>query len=322
MSIIHLKSREAPKSARSSMETLLFARSEIDTWRVPPFQRPVRVNSKVMALVEELKADGGIVPGIVTLGRVGSDRTFWIVDGQHRIEALKMSDLPERIMDVRMVNFGSMAEMSEEFVELNSKLVNMRPDDILRSLAESTPELKRITENCEFVSYSQVRRGGSNTALLSMSALLRAWHMSSTDNLTTNAPPAAQLAAMLDMNDADKMVVFLQVARGAWGNDPENYRLWGGLPLTIIMWMWRRMVLERDERKGSARYERLTPQMFGKCLMSVSADSGFVDWLAGRAFHETNKSPCYVRLKAIFVKRLSQEMGKKALLPQPAWSSR
>lgn len=41
--------REAPKSVRSKMETIIFSQKEIDGWRVPPFQRPLRVNEKVRA---------------------------------------------------------------------------------------------------------------------------------------------------------------------------------------------------------------------------------------------------------------------------------
>ncbi len=143
MSIVNFKGREAPKSVRSAMETLLFTRGEVDAWRVPDFQRPIRVNAKVLALVEELKRNGGIIPGILTLGKISGDKTIYIVDGQHRAEAFKISELGECIADVRIVTFESFADMANEFVELNSRLVNMRPDDILRSLAQSMPALQR-----------------------------------------------------------------------------------------------------------------------------------------------------------------------------------
>ena len=324
MTIIHLKSREAPKSARSAMETLLFSRTEIEGWQIPSFQRPIRVNNKVLALAEEIKQNGGIIPGILTLGRLVGQKTNFLVDGQHRVEAFKISELPECIADVRIVTFDAMAEMAEEFVELNSRLVNMRPDDILRALAEDTPELKRITNACEFVAYGNVRRGGNSTALMSMSTLLRCWYMSGPDMPPTSSPNATTLAQLLDNNEADKIIAFMQIARAAWGLDPENYRLWGNLNLTTTMWLWRRIVLERDITGGkkTSRYNTITPTMFGKCLMSVSADSGYVDWLVNRNFTERDRSPCYMRIKAIFVKRLEQETGRKQLLPFPSWSSR
>lgn len=320
MTIIYLKGREAPKSSRSAMETMLFTREEVNGWKLPAFQRPLRVNTKVLQIAEEMRGDGGVVPGILTLGRLGSDRTFYIVDGQHRVEAFKISELPECIADVRIINFANMAEMAEEFVELNSRLVNMRPDDILRSLEESLPALRRIREECEFVTYGQIRRGDARSPVIGMSQLLRCWHMSRTEVPAANAPPAAALANALDMNEVDKLVVFMNTARSAWGEDPENYRLWGGLNLTICMWLWRRLVL--DQERGVKRSVVMNPDSFRRCLMSVSADTNYLDWLVGRMLGERDRSPCYNRLKAIFIKRLQQDTTKKVLLPSPSWASK
>lgn len=323
MAIANLKAREAPKSVRSAMETLLFSRDEIENWKVPTFQRPIRVNAKVLALAEELKQTGGVIPGILTLGRLGTNKTFYIVDGQHRAEAFKISELSECIADVRIVTFDTMADMAEEFVNLNSRLVNMRPDDILRSLEESSPALRRITENCEFVGYGQIRRGNQGSALVSASLLLRAWFMSVNETPTTSAPSAASLVSLLDNNEADKLIVFMQAARSAWGTDPENYKLWGGLNLTMNMWLWQRLVLDTD-RSGSKRTVVLNPDQFRKCMMAVSADRLYLDWLHGRTVSEINRSPCFVRLKAIFTKRLQQDSKdpKKVALPSPSWASR
>lgn len=331
MAIVKFKGREAPKSVRSAMETRLFTRAEIEAWRVPEFQRPIRVNAKVLGLVDELKQNGGMLPGILTLGVIGTNKTIYIVDGQHRTEAFKLSELPECIADVRIVTFDNISDMANEFVDLNSRLVNMRPDDILRSLEQSMPALKRITSQCEFVTYGQVRRGGSNTAMVSMSALLRAWHMSQSDVPAQNAPNATILANSIDSNDADKLVVFMNVARSAWGTDPENYRLWGSLNMTITMWLWRRLVLDKERGgagsgkagAGSAKVVTLTPDQFQKCLMSMSADKSYSDWLVGRNMSERDRSPCFVRLKGIFVKRLTDMThGKKVYLPAPSWASR
>lgn len=323
MTIINLKGREAPKAVRSAMETLLFSRDDIENWKVPKFQRPIRVNGKVLALAEELKQSGGVIPGILTLGKLGASKTFYIVDGQHRTEAFKISELKECIADVRIVTFDTMAEMADEFVNLNSRLVNMRPDDILRSLEESMPALRRVTENCEFVGYGNVRRGNSGSALVSMSLLLRGWFMSVAEVPTSSAPNATVLAGMLDNNEADKLVVFMNAARSAWGTDPENYKLWGSLNLTMNMWLWRRLVLDVD-RSGNKRTVVLNPDQFRKCMMASSADRLYLDWLHGRSLNENTRSPCFVRLKAIFVKRLQEDAKdpKKVALPSPSWASR
>jgi hypothetical protein len=41
-------------------------------WKLPAFQRPLRVNAKVLALVEEIRTEGGVIPGILTLGASAS----------------------------------------------------------------------------------------------------------------------------------------------------------------------------------------------------------------------------------------------------------
>ena len=51
-----------------------------------------------------------------------------------------------------------MAEMGDAFVALNSRLVNMRPDDILRGLEGSIPALQEIRASCPFVGYDQIRQ--------------------------------------------------------------------------------------------------------------------------------------------------------------------
>lgn len=318
--IVHLKGKEAPKAARSAMETMLFSRAEMDTWKDPGFQRPIRINAKVLEIAEQIKNNGGFIPGIITLGRLSAtDKFFFLVDGQHRFEAFKISERLECIADVRSMIFDTMADMAEEFVNLNSRLVNMRPDDILRGLEESNPALKRIRTACQFVTYGQVRRGDSRSALISMSPLLRAWHMSSPETPAQNAPTATALARILDTAEADKIIAFLAIARAAWGSDPENYRLWGALNLTISMWMWKRLV--GRERGGAARSLSLTIDQYRKCLMSVSASETYLDWLAGRSMNERDRSPCYNRLKAIFTKRLQQDSSTLVKLKSPPWAS-
>lgn len=306
------------------MDTKIFSIEEVNEWKIPPFQRPLRTNAKVLSLAEVMRQEGGSIPGVVTLGHIANDKTVWLVDGQHRAEAFKLSGLPECIADVRMCSFDSMAEMAEEFVGLNSALVKMRPDDILRGLEGSNAALKFIREHCEFVGYDQIRRNSSTAPAVSMSALLRCWASSAgeTPGGAQRQIPAHVHAASLDRLAAEKLVVFLQVARAAWGGDVEYARLWGALNLTICMWLWRRLVLE--EERGVKRFVRLTPEQFKKCLMSVSASSDYNDWLRGRVMGDRDRSPCYARLKAIFVARLQDESRdkKKPMMPLPAWASK
>jgi hypothetical protein len=318
--ILHIKGREAPKAKRSAMETLIFSRDDVLTWKIPPFQRPIRVNDKVMSVSEAMKADGGMVPGVLTLGRLGTDKTIYVVDGQHRLEAFKIAGLSECLADARMCTYSSMAEMADDFVELNGKLVTMRPDDILRGLEESLPQLRRVRASCDFVTYGQIRRGDAHSALIGMSQLLRCWHMGHADVPARHSPAATVLAQSLEADEADKLILCMQICRAAWGTDQENYRLWGSLNLTLTMWIWRRLVL--DTARGVKKAVVLTQDDFRKCLMSVSANSDYLEWLVGRQMGERDRTPCYGRLRAIFVKRLESEKGAKVMFPQPAWAVR
>lgn len=312
---------QPPKAEQSRMDTLIITPAMVHEWRIPPFQRPVRINAKVQAVTEQMKKSE-TVEGVLTLGALKTDGTLYIVDGQHRVEAFKLSELQEAIADVRVCIFTDMAEMADEFVRLNTSLVKMRPDDIMRGLESSVPTLKAIRKACEFVGYDNIRRGGTSP-IVSMSALLRCW---SAAGYETPAPSgglsAANLAQSIDQASVQNLVAFLATAHAAWGRDPEYYRLWGNLNLTLCMWLWNRLVIDRD-RLGGKRYVVLNIPEFKRCLMSVSAESDYIAWLPGRNLTDRDRSPCWARLKSIFVRRLAEDSkGKKPVLPQPAWASR
>lgn len=310
-----------PKSVQSRMDTLIVTPAMVATWRLPPFQRPLRINAKVQAVTERMRATETI-EGVLTLGALKSEPSIlYIVDGQHRVEAFKLSELPEAIADVRVCVFADMSDMAEEFVQLNSNLVKMRPDDILRGLESSTPVLKAIRRSCEFVGYDNIRRG-SASPIVSMSALVRCWNAAGFETpAPSSGASAASLAQSIDQTSLQNLIAFLSCAHAAWGRDPEYFRLWGNLNLTVCMWMWNRLVIDRD-RFGNKRYAVLSIPDFKKCLMSVSAESDYLAWLPGRNLGDRDRSPCYARLKSIFVRRLTDESGKKPSLPSPAWASR
>lgn len=313
--------REAPKSEQSRMDTIIVTPDIVNGWKIPPFQRPIRINDKVTAVSEAIK-NSETIEGVLTLGKLRNDQSLFVVDGQHRIEAFKRSGLEEAIADVRVVSFDDMSDMSDEFSRLNSSLVKMRPDDILRGLEFSTPALKTIRKSCEFVGYDQIRRGRSSP-ILSMSALLRCWSAGNyeTPSASSSGLSAAALAKSLDQSSLQNLISFLATAESAWGRDVEYYRLWGNLNLSLCMWLWNRLVIDRD-RFGNKRYVVMTIPEFKKCLMSVSAEGDYLNWLPGRQLGDRDRSPCYVKLKAIFSRRWAHDTGKKVSLPSPAWASK
>lgn len=316
--------REAPKSEQSRMDTLIISRAMVNQWKIPPFQRPVRMNEKVRYVTEQIKKTEAI-EGVLTLGRMKSDGALYIVDGQHRIEAFRLAEIDEAIADVRVVTFDSMAEMAGEFVRLNSALVRMRPDDILRGMESDSATLKTIRKSCEFVGYDYIRRGKSGP-IVSMSQVLRCWFAANCETPASSGAHvfggAAGLAQSFDTLSVQNLIAFLNIAHAAWGRDPEYYRLWSTLNLTLCAWMWNRLVIDRD-RIGNKRYAVLNATEFKRCLMSVSADGDYTSWLVGRNLTDRDRSPCYARLKGIFSRRLAEESkGKKPALPSPAWASK
>lgn len=308
--------RDLPKSKKSSasrMDTMLLTPQGVRQWKLPPFQRPLRVNEKVRALSEELKQNGGIIPGVLTLGEIGKE-TF-LIDGQHRVEAFALSELKEGIADVRICRFDDLADMGEEFVQLNSSIVKMRPDDVLRGLEGVIRPLSEIRRRCEFIGYDMIRRGARGP-MVSMSAALRCWFGSASEVPGSAGTSAMMLARDMTEEDAMHLIQYFNLIHGAWGHDQEYWRLWGGLNLTVLAWLWRRTVLAQYSQKSV----RLTVQAFGECAMGLSADGHYLSWLSGRNLTDRDRSPCYNRIKTIFGARIKEKTGKLALFPAPPWS--
>ena len=306
------------RKTRTVVDTFLVTPAIVNGWKSPPFQRPVRENDKVRSLASDLKANGGVWPGIVTLGSLGGET--YVIDGQHRKAAFLMAAIAEGYTDVRIHYVESMAEMGEEFVQLNSQLVRMRPDDILRGLEDSVPLLGEIRSRCQCVGYDMVRRGPT-TPVVSMATLLRVWKGSAPEIPQSNASglSTAQLAQTLTDEDVSTLIEFLLMAQAAFGRDAEYYRLWGGLNLSLCMWLYRRIVLTPPTTVQ--RHERLTKDLFKKCLMSLSASAEYMDWLVGRSLSERDRSPCFARIRGIFLQRLHSETGKRYKFLQPSWST-
>jgi hypothetical protein len=308
--------RDLPRSRKaiaSRMETILVTTEGIQQWKLPPFQRPLRVNAKVAAAAEQI-AESGIIPGVLTLGEYLGER--YLLDGQHRKEAFVMSGREEGIADVRICKFESIAEMGEVFVELNSSLVQMRPDDVLRGLEASLPSLAELRRKCPWIGYDQVRRGTHGT-ILSVSAVLRCWFGSAPEVPGGHSQTASTLAKEFTTEESTKLVAFINAVYQAWGRDVEYYGLWKNLNFCLCAWLWRRTVLE----KYSAKSARLTPAEYTQCAMGLSADSNYCGWLVGRNLSDRDRGPAYARIKVIFARRIKELTGKQPMLPAPAWSS-
>jgi hypothetical protein len=310
-------SSPAEKQTSSTLDTVEVTPGLAKAWRPPPFQRPMVLNAKCQDVMAEIRRTG-VIPGIVTLGVLRSEPSvLYVVDGQHRVGAYLASEMPIAYADIRTVFCESMAEMAEEFVKLNSALRRMTPDDVLRGLEASYEALRIVRERCRFVGYDMIRRS-DKAPILSMSMVLRNWRGSSCEVPSpAGNGGAASLAATLTTDEAAQLSAFLNLCLKAWGRDREYVKLWGSLNLILCAWLYRRTVLSRYSAKTPA----LSSDLFCKCLMSVSADKHYVDWLVGRNIGDRDRSPAYQRLKTIIANRLMQEMGKRPSMPAPAWTN-
>lgn len=301
------------KATGTHVETIEFTPDAARAWELAPFQRGVTVNQKVKDLAEQIKGDGGVIPGVICFGVL--DRKTYLIDGQQRREAFLMSEKPLGYADARYCKCENMAQMAREFVQLNGHLVSMKPDDILRGLECCLPAIKTIRDACPFVGFDSVRRN-ERSPILSMSVALRFWWASRADIPASVGISSAAMAEMLTEEEAPHLIGFLDTCMESWGRHTEYIRLWGAVNLTLCAWLYRRLVLSTY----SPKTPRLNKAQFSKCLMGLSADPVYLDYLLGRHLGERDRAPTYARIKAIFVKRLDVGNGKKAMLPAPAWA--
>lgn len=306
------------KRTGTTLDTMIFTPEMIAKIKRPPGQRPLKVNSKVRELAEKIRQDGGVLPGIITLGKM--DGIYYTIDGQHRLHAFLLSCCKEGFADVRLLHAASMKEIHAEFVELNSRLVQMRPDDFLRGMEDSVPALQQIRAICPFVGFDKIVRTATGCGpVVSMSAMLRSWRISAAEApASASGGSAVAMAEEMVEEETRGLTEFLTLADDAFGRDLEFRPLWGSLNMILCMWLYRRTVITQY----SPKTPRLDKATFKKCLLALSADSGYIDWLVGRRIGEHDRSPAYGRIKAIFAARLTLELGKKPQLPQPEWSSR
>lgn len=316
MSVISMSGFRQVKNSdgmiKSRMDTLCLSRAGVEALILPPFQRPLRVNDKVKAIAEEMKLTG-VIEGVITIGILNSKK--YLVDGQHRKEAFLLSGMEEIYVDVRECEFETMAEMAAMFVKLNSSIVRMRPDDILRGLESSIRGLQIIRSECPFIGYDHIRRGTS-APLLSMSLVLRAWTAATSEIPSSTGKGGAQhMANNMTPERAVELSKYFNTAHAAWGGDPEYYRLWGELNVAICGWLWNRLVVHPE----STKY-KLTTDQFRKGLMGLSANGNYCDWLVGRNNSERDRAPAYSRIKTIMQGRVQSELDRKVFFPAPAWS--
>lgn len=303
----------AEKQTRSVTEAILINKEWLDQLRKPPFQRPLKLNEKVEHVVDVIKQNGGIIPGVLAIGALEGRR--YVIDGQHRIDAFRRSGLAEGYADVRYFYASSLAEMGEEFVRINSSLVRLSTDDMLRGLEASNPAVQAIHKACPFVGFANVRRGGG--PVLSMSAVLRFWFG------TTFETPSYKhieqgLKLLQDPKELKLLIDFLTLCYECWGTpaDDDGKRLYTNLNMLLCGWAYRRAVL-----KAYGASKQIPLDMFKKYLMELQ-DPRYTTWLRGRIHPDKYRSAAWFHMKRLWSRRHFNEVGHVPRLPQPGWAGK
>lgn len=312
------KNENPEKKTKTHVDTICFTRKEAEGWAKPELQRELKVTPKVVEVSEEIKRTGGVIPGIITLGKLKS--VIYLLDGLQRMGAFFLTELPEGYADVRTVTFETEAEMADEFISLNSHIVTFKPDDFMRGLEKMCPPVAYVKKNLPYVGYDMIRRG-PKSPILSMSLLLRTWVGSVPEVPKTGVGSAQLVARSITMEDAKLLVKVVNHLYSAWGRGDDTKRLWSTLNLVLCFWLYRRLV--HAPPSAQKRSVKLTEDEFEKCMMALGASSKYCDWLTGRNFNERDRNPAFQRIKEIIARRLMDARGlsTRPLLPQPSWAT-
>lgn len=92
---------EAEKATQTTLDTWPIDVDLVKGWKIPPFQRELRENPKVLDLAQQMAREAlaskdceVIFPGVVCIGKLGGE--VYLVDGQHRRHAfIRASEIIE-----------------------------------------------------------------------------------------------------------------------------------------------------------------------------------------------------------------------------------
>jgi len=89
-------STEAERSTRTTLDTIEVTPDLVRSWKLPPFQRLLKVNPKVLAIAQAIRKDDGVMPGVFTIGVLNKER--YIAQGLKLI-ANAIGDLAEAVRE-------------------------------------------------------------------------------------------------------------------------------------------------------------------------------------------------------------------------------
>ena len=318
----HLKLiSRAQKATGSRMDSDAFTKAQAKEWKRPTFQRPLQLTATMRDVIDEIN-ETEVIPGILTFGILFGVK--YLLDGQHRVHAFLESKVEMAYAEVRIIEFENAGDMANEYRKINKKIANLKPDDDLRALEQSSTSLQAIHKALPWVGYSHIRANDKGP-ILSMATLLRIWAGSAADTPVPFSSAGGKGRAsvadiVIAMNDAerDQLIDFARICFAAWNRDVGHARLYSALNLGLCAWLYRRTVIN----PYSSQSIRLDNDTFKKCLMSLAASGDYVDGLLGRTLRDRDRPVTYRQLKGIFAGRVHEELGvARPRFPQPEWAA-
>lgn len=328
--------RSIPQEQRPIQETIVIKPGEIAGWTRPDFQRPLIPNQDVQDMARAMMLEAGqdkerlcTIPGTLLFGRhAGRD---YMYDGQHRIFGAFALACGLRTLDnsseflveggarplVAIATketrvFETMAEMARAFVAAQKKLVALKPDDNLRALEYTNTYLRDLREACPFIGYEK-NKNTNERIRISMSAAIRTWFGSGATPAT--GPECSRAASYLDAHETKNLIAFFTACEHAGWVDKNWPNLWGTLNIGINMWLWRKLVLGKENKfRGGSDFMALSAMEYAECMKGLK-NPDYAKFLKARSLRFQDREVTYDYIKELFLPELMRQEIKGAKFP-------
>lgn len=259
----------------SGQETL--SKEYLSSLIVPAYQRQQYLNAKRAPKIRAKIQASAMIPGIVYICEIDELSVRDVIhDGQQRTAIALTTAHDSFTAHVIRCRFETVAEAAEDYEELNSKVVNHKPDEMLKASAYRLPRLLRLMD-LDFLTYSSARSGA---AKVSVATALRAWRSAaSIEAPIQTTVGVADIARTLSDQDVDGLTCFLRTVRESWGALKEHRGLYNVANLTITMWLYRMMVELKAEDQRRCTNLSLTEFSIG---MQALVSPDYLCFLRGK----------------------------------------
>lgn len=278
-----------------------------ETWKVPPFQRDNIVNKKVSDLAEVIKKDPHLRFGTLIVGCI--DGELYLLDGHHRKGAVLKSGVLAFRADVKFARCASMVEAVEVYQQVQDQIKRGTPNDRLKAAAYKHPNLQRVANECNFVTFAKAAKGQEGR-LLTMSTAVQAWEWSKGDPPKPNKGGSVEsMGEGLSDDDSTKLIEFLKLCREHFGTDQPA--MWKSPNLPMCLWLYRRLVWR--ENAEDKRYSTLSRKEFGTGL-AVLRQGAYVACLTNKKLsNDYDRDVVWKKLLSNFRKGLSEVSNRDNL---------